>query len=253
MRPLYRLVVLVLHRPMRHGIRWTIEGLDHLPSSGPALLASNHISYLDPLAMAYVTNEIGRPVVFLAKSELYEKRLMGKAMRAMGHISVARGTGDTGALDAAVAALGQGEIIGVFPEGTISNDLNPMAGKTGVARIARLAQVPVIPLGLWGTHRLLSSGRKPPARFRVAVTAVLGEPVLVGPDDNPREATDRIMAGIGAAVRRARAVYPQVPRPGDDGWWVRTPEEVRLKSCRGRVAQELLDREAGLTPSPVQE
>ena len=245
MKPLYRLVVHILNRPMRHTIRWTVEGLEHVPATGGALIASNHISYVDPFAMAYLTNMIQRPPLFMAKSELFAKPWMAKFMRAMGHISVQRGAADAATLDVAADALRAGELIGVYPEGTISNKhYNPMAGKTGVARIARAAAVPVIPLGLWGTHRLLTGGHRAPLNRRVAVSGVFGEPVIVAPGDNPREATDRIMAAVCECVRRARTIYPQAPYSPADTWWVRTPEEVRLKSCRGRVAQEMLDRKS---------
>jgi 1-acyl-sn-glycerol-3-phosphate acyltransferase len=244
MKPLYRLVVLTLNQPMRYAFRWTVEGLEHVPDTGGALIASNHLSYVDPLAMAYLTNVIKRPPLFMAKSELFAKRLMGGAMRAMGHIPVDRGSADTATLDVAADALRAGELIGVYPEGTISKDFDPMAGKTGVARIARAAAMPVIPLGLWGTHRILTRGHRPPLNRRLAVAGVFGEPVVIAPGDNPREATDRIMAAVCECVRRARVIYPQTPHSAGDSWWVRSPDEVRLKSCRGRVAQEMLDREA---------
>lgn len=252
MKPLHRFVVFVLEPPMRHGIRWTVEGLEHLPAAGGALIASNHISYVDPFAMSYLANLVKRPPVFMAKSELYERPLMGRAMRAMGHIPVERGAADASTLDVAADVLRAGEFIGVYPEGTISNqDYNPMAGKTGVARMARAAAVPVVPLGLWGTHRLLTTGHRAPLTRRVAVAGVFGEPVVVAPGDNPREATDRIMAAVCECVRRARTIYPQGPHSAADGWWVHSPAEVRLKSCRGRVAQDLLDRASGPAPAAV--
>jgi 1-acyl-sn-glycerol-3-phosphate acyltransferase len=245
MKPLYRLVVHILNRPMRHAMRWTVEGLEHVPQTGGALIASNHISYVDPFAMAYLTNMIKRAPLFMAKSELYSNPWMDRFMRAMGHIPVNRGAADTATLDVAADVLRSGELLGVYPEGTISNqDYNPMAGKTGVARIARASAMPVIPLGLWGTHRLLTTGHRAPLTHRVAVSGVFGPPVIVAPGDNPREATDRIMAAVCQCVRRAREIYPQGPHSPKDTWWVHSPDEVRLKSCRGRVAQEILDRTA---------
>ncbi|MGH8975619.1 MAG: lysophospholipid acyltransferase family protein, partial [Acidimicrobiia bacterium] len=145
--------------------------------------------------------------------------------------------------------LARGELVGVFPEGTISRDLDPMAGKTGVARLARASGAPVIPVGLWGGHRLITAGRPRSYRWGVAITVVVGEPFVIGPTDNPRLATDRIMEAICAQVARARAIYPQAPRPGRPDWWVRPPEAARLRSCRGRVAQAMLDEAAS---PPVQ-
>ncbi|MGH8991371.1 MAG: lysophospholipid acyltransferase family protein [Acidimicrobiia bacterium] len=244
MESLYGLVELVLRRPMSRALRWTIEGTEHIPATGPALLASNHISYLDPLCLPYATGLIGRKVRILAKSELFEHRVSAWAMRSLGHIPVERGTADaSGALPAAEAVLARGELVGVFPEGTISLDLDPMAGKTGIARLARAAGVPVVPVGLWGGHRIITAKRPRSWRFGVAITVVFGQPFVIGPSENHRLATDRIMEAICVQVARARAIYPQVPKPGAPDWWVRPPEAARLRSCRGRVAQELLDQE----------
>ena len=116
-----------------------------------------------------------------------------------------------------------------------------MAGKTGLARLARSAGVEVLPVGLWGTHRVIPPGDQKPERWRTPITIVVGEPIRVGPDANPRETTDRMMAGVCRAVAEARRLYP--PADGHDAWWVRSPETARLRSCRGRVAQAQLDAE----------
>jgi 1-acyl-sn-glycerol-3-phosphate acyltransferase len=158
----------------------------------------------------------------------------------MGQIPVARGTGDAAALDAAAAALAAGECVHVFPEGTISEDLEPMAGKTGLARLARAAGVDVVPVGVWGTQRVLPPKGRKARRFRTPIAVVVGDTVPVGPAANPRETTDRIMAGVCDAVARARTGYP-APPPGEDSWWVRPPQSARLRSCRGRLAQAQLD------------
>jgi 1-acyl-sn-glycerol-3-phosphate acyltransferase len=237
----YRLVALLFRQPLRRGLQWRVEGVDRIPARGPVLLASNHLSYFDPIAVANLVDLAGRRARFLAKAELFENRVLAAALRRMGQIPVARGRGDTAALDAAAAALRSGECVVVFPEGTISSDLNPMAGKTGLARLARAAGLDVVPVGLWGTHRVLpAKGRK--RRFlRTPVVMVAGEPVPVGPDANPREATDRIMAGICAAVAEARRLYPPPPAGEEGGWWVRPPDAARLRSCRGKVAQAQID------------
>ena len=133
------------------------------------ILASNHVSYLDPLTLAWVADRRGRRVRFLAKAELFDKRGLGPLLRAAHQIPVQRGTTNAAdALDAAVDALRRGECVAVFPEGTISLDLEPMAGKSGTARLARPAGVAVTPVGLWGTHRILFKGRKPHWRWGVA-------------------------------------------------------------------------------------
>ena len=241
MEPVFRLVELALRPPVRRGLRWHIEHLERLPAAGPLLLASNHISYFDPIAIANLTDLRGRRVRFMAKAELFQNRLLGAALRNMRQIPVERGTGDTSALDLAAVSLAANQVVHVFPEGTISDDLNPMAGKTGLARLAKAAGVNVVPVGLWGTHRIIPPRGRKADRFRTPVVAVVGETVTVGPAANPRETTDRIMAGICAAVAEARRLYPAPDPAGADPWWARPPEAARLRSCRGKVAQAQLD------------
>ncbi|MCJ7439323.1 MAG: 1-acyl-sn-glycerol-3-phosphate acyltransferase, partial [Acidimicrobiia bacterium] len=162
MEPLYDVARVALLGPMRLGVHWTIDGAHRVPVYGPAIVASNHVSYLDPLALAYLANERHRRVRFLAKAELFDKTGLGWALRQIQQIPVQRDTADAAAsLAPAVEALRSGECVTVFPEGTISLDLEPMAGKTGTARLAALSGVPVIPVGLWGLHRILFKGRRP--------------------------------------------------------------------------------------------
>ena len=245
MEPVYRLAEGLLRLPVRNSMRWRLEGIDRIPATGAVLLASNHISYFDPIAIGYLSDRAGRRVRFLAKAELFEKRFMAAVLRRMGHIRVERGRADAAALDCATAALRTGECVHVFPEGTISDDFEPMAGKTGLARLARAAGVDVLPIGLWGTHRVIPPGDEKPQRWRTPITIVVGEAIAVGPDANPREMTDRIMAGICAAVAEARRLYPPPPAGQADAWWIRSPETARLRSCRGRLAQEQIDEAYG--------
>lgn len=236
MDALYSLAKGVFYPELRFGLRWTIEGEEHIPTIGPAVVASNHVSYLDPLTLAFVANRRRRRVRFLAKAELFDKRGLGALLRAAHQIPVQRGTANAvGALRDAVAALGRGECIAVFPEGTISLDLEPMAGKSGTARLAREAGVPVTPVGLWGTHRILFKGRKPHWRWGVAQTAVVGPPLHIDPDAPVHEETDRIMRAICACVARAREIYPQRPDPGDEWWW-RDPGTAVVRPARAATA-----------------
>jgi 1-acyl-sn-glycerol-3-phosphate acyltransferase len=231
--PLYSLARTALLPPMRHGMQWTFEGLHRVPTYGPAILASNHVSYLDPFVLAHLADRRHRRVRFLAKAELFEKRGLGWALRQIGQIPVQRNTADAAtSLEAAVGALRRGECVVVFPEGTISLDLEPMAGKTGVARLAAESGVPVTPVGLWGAHRLLFKGRKPRWRRGIAEAVVVGDAVRVREDEDVYAATDRIMAAIVECVGRARTVYPQVPASGDDAWWSRAPETAVLRPAQ---------------------
>ena len=185
MEPVYRLAEELGRLPVRKNMRWHVEGVERIPSTGPVLLASNHISYFDPVAIGYLALKAGRRVRFLAKAELFEGRLMGACLRRMGQIPIERGRGDAAALDRAAAALRAGECVHVFPEGTISDEFEPMAGKTGLARLARSAGVEVLPVGLWGTHRVIPPGDQKPERWRTPITIVVGEPIRVGPTPTP--------------------------------------------------------------------
>jgi 1-acyl-sn-glycerol-3-phosphate acyltransferase len=238
--PAYAFLRGVLVPPLHLGMRWTFEGIQRVPVHGPVILASNHVSYLDPLVLGYLAHKRHRKVRFLAKRELFDKRGVSWFLRHAHQIPVARNTSDAaGSLDDAVEALRHGECVSVFPEGTISLDLEPMAGKTGTARLAAMSGVPVTPVGLWGAQRILFKGHSPRWRRGIAETVVVGERVRVGPEDDIYEATDRIMQAIAACVARARAIYPQQPRRGEGDWWVRPPETAVVRpAVRGDAVVE---------------
>ncbi len=233
MEPVFDAVRGTLYPVVRFGAQWHIHGVEHIPTSGPVILASNHVSYLDPLVLAYLATKRGRRTRFLAKDELFEKRGLGAVLRGMHQIPVSRGTADAaGSLVAAESALRAGRCVSVFPEGTISLDLEPMAGKTGTARLAVATGAPVVPIGLWGLHRVMYKGRKPRWRTGIAETVTIGAPLTVPSSEDVAGATDRIMSAICAQLADARARYPQAPAPGEGDWWVRAPETAVLRSCR---------------------
>jgi 1-acyl-sn-glycerol-3-phosphate acyltransferase len=231
--PAYGLARSALWPALHFGMRWTIEDAHVIPVRGPVLIASNHVSYLDPLVLAYVANQRHRKVRFLAKAELFDHRALGPLLRATHQIPVQRETaGAAGSLDAAVEALEHGECVVVFPEGTISLDLDPMPGKSGVVRLAQRTGVRVTPLGLWGAQRILFKGRKPRWRAGVAESVVVGPPMSVAADEDVGAATDRVMNAIASTVARARSLYPQRPGSDDDDWWVRPPASAFRHTTR---------------------
>ena len=170
--PVYGALRATLVTPLRVAMRWTVDGAHLIPVHGPVILASNHVSYLDPLALGYLADRRHRRVRFLAKRELFDKHVMGAVLRQAHQIPVARDTAEAaGSLDAAVAALAAGECVCVFPEGTISLDLEPMAGKTGTARLAAATAVPHEPAPSTVMLRPLTvtprrAGVRPPCRDR---------------------------------------------------------------------------------------
>jgi 1-acyl-sn-glycerol-3-phosphate acyltransferase len=231
--PVFDGVVALLYPPLHFGVRWTIEGVEHIPASGPVILASNHVSYLDPLALAYLALQRKRRTRFLAKDELFAKAGLGGILRGAHQIPVARGTaGAAGSLVAAEDALRAGECVAVFPEGTISLDLDPMAGKTGTARLAAATGAPVVPVGMWGLHRVMFKGRKPRWRTGIAEVVHVGPSLTVDPAEDVLSATDRIMGAICDVVATARAAYPQRPKASEGDWWVRPPSSAVVRSCK---------------------
>ena len=192
MEPTYLLAKGILKPSLAAWFRWTLEGLERIPRSGGTILAFNHIAFLDAFAAAYVVDELGRRVRFLAKSELFEDKRISWILRGAGQIEVRRGTREAPmALDHAYRALERGELVAVFPEGTITDhpDLKPMAAKSGAARLALKTGAPLIPCALWGTQNVWPKGFRKhwwPPRQDIAV--LVGEPMAVPVGDESREA-----------------------------------------------------------------
>ncbi|MPZ68534.1 MAG: 1-acyl-sn-glycerol-3-phosphate acyltransferase [Actinobacteria bacterium] len=206
---------------LKFWFRCHFEGLENIPKDGPAIVAFNHIAFLDPFAAAYAVDKAGRRPRFLGKSELFQDKRVGWILRGAGQIEVKRGTREAPmALDHAVAALSRGEVVVVFPEGTITTDrdLNPMAPKTGMARMALEAGVPVIPAAVWGTANIWPKGYKkhmwPP---RQDVLVRVGTPMTVRGDHRNRDDWTRVgaevMEEIGILLASLRPAVPDRRRP----------------------------------------
>jgi 1-acyl-sn-glycerol-3-phosphate acyltransferase len=231
MEPLSAAVEGLFRHPLRIAFEWRITGLEHIPERGAVLLAANHVSFFDPLALASVADRRRRRVRFMAMAELFRSPAAGWLMTRLGHIPVARKTETAkSSLPAALTRLRWGDCVGIFPEGGLSRDLEPRRGQTGTARLARWSAAPVVPVGLWGTHRVVAPGGKAKLRMRVPIAVSVGAPLVFSEDDDLHEATDRIMAAICAEVARARTGYP-APAPGEDPWWARPPETATLRRC----------------------
>ena len=139
------------------GLRFVERGLENIPQDGGAVLAINHVSYFDFIFAGKSADPIGRYVRFMAKEPVFRHRVAGPLMRGMKHIPVDREAG-AGAYSAAVRALREGELVGVFPEGTTSRSYTIKQFKTGAARMAAEAGVPLIPVITWGGQHI---GRPP--------------------------------------------------------------------------------------------
>jgi 1-acyl-sn-glycerol-3-phosphate acyltransferase len=147
----------------------TVEGLENVPEKGGAILAGNHQSFLDNVILPLMIPD--RKVVFLGKAEYFEKWHMRWFFKGASMIPIRRGGGSASeaALDTAVTALREGKLIGIFPEGTRSPDGRLYRGKSGVARMALEAGVPVIPVGITGTFEAMPYNRKVPRPHPVVV------------------------------------------------------------------------------------
>jgi 1-acyl-sn-glycerol-3-phosphate acyltransferase len=201
---------------------WTIDvrGVEHIPRTGGGVIASNHIGYLDFTFIGYGVREHDRVVRFMAKKEVFDHPVSGPLMRGMKHVPVDRFGRPADALRDAVEALRDGELIGMFPEGTISRSFVPAEAKTGAARMAMEAGVPLIPAAVWGSQRILTKGRPRNWQRNVAVSVAYDEPIAYEPDEDPASVTKRLMASIGDLVERLQRSYPQEPAGDDDRWWL---------------------------------
>jgi len=193
------------------------RGAEHVPATGGVILASNHVSYADPLTLCdYVLHHLHRIPRFLAKDSLFRGNgIVARTMRGAGQIPVHRRTANASlALGDAVAALQRGECVVIYPEGTVSRDPAkwPMLGKTGVARLALLSGAPVVPVGQWGPERIVDSCRSLRVRLLpTPVSVVAGPPVdLSGYAGRPltgevlRAATADVMRAVTSLVEQLR-------------------------------------------------
>jgi 1-acyl-sn-glycerol-3-phosphate acyltransferase len=230
--PVYGLARVIAY-PLRPFFHIRRVGSRRVPRRGPVLLACNHISLLDPLVVLWLGECTHRKVRFLAMAELWENPALRFFLVHTRQIPVDRASvGALGSLESAAGALRDGECVAVFPEGEISEDLELMPGKTGIARLAASTGVPVTPMGVWGTQRVHAKGRPTKIPAGTALTIVVGAPITVAPDDNVFDATDRIMEAVAGCVATARAIYPQQPRGGEDSWWVRGPASAVMRPTK---------------------
>ena len=154
--PFYgRIVVPLIKRMLAaQGIDFTLEGVENLPATGPALLAFNHTGYFDFIFGGTVASLKGHRLVrFMAKKEIFDVPVVGLIMRGMRHISVDRAAG-AASLDEAVRSLREGNLVGIFPEATISRAFEIKGLKSGAVRIAAQSGAPLIPVAIWGSQRV---------------------------------------------------------------------------------------------------
>ena len=199
------------------GLKIEVQGADNIPREGGAVLASNHVGYLDFAFVGFAARPIKRLVRFMAKESVFRHRVSGPLMRGMKHIPVDRAAG-AASYAAAVEALRNGELVGVFPEATISRSFELKAFKSGAARMAAEAGVPIIPVIVWGSQRVWTKGRPRDFSRGKAIVIAVGEPMKAG--DDVEADTAELKARMDELLTSVRAAYPQRPSGPDDEWWL---------------------------------
>jgi|TARA_B110000503_G_C7138410_1_gene409853 1-acyl-sn-glycerol-3-phosphate acyltransferase len=160
------------------GLQFTFEGESHIPKKGGAILAMNHIGYFDFALIGTAALPTGRLVRFMAKKEIFDNKLAGPLMRGMHHINVDRSNGSASYV-AALRALRTGEVVGIFPEGTISTSFEIKELKSGAVRLAMGSDVPVIPTIVWGSQRIWTKGvKRNLRRMKTPIYVSFGAPLL---------------------------------------------------------------------------
>lgn len=192
---------------------WT--GAENIPNTGAAIVASNHVSYFDVLNLTHFLFKNGRAPRYLGKVGVFKVPIIGRIILAAGQVPVERETPNAGkAVDHALRLLQSGHLLGVYPEGTLTRDLDhwPMVAKTGLVRLALSTNTPVIPVAQWGSQILMPTYSKKLKLFpRTKITIVAGKPVDLSPwrgkADDPQaliEATAKVMLEITKLLEEIR-------------------------------------------------
>jgi 1-acyl-sn-glycerol-3-phosphate acyltransferase len=201
-------------------LRLDLTGTEHIPASGGAVLACTHVSYLDFIFCGLAGLPARRKTRFMAKQQIFANRVAGPLMRGMHHIPVDREAGHA-SYQQAVTALKAGEVVGVFPEATISRSFTVKPIKTGAVRMAAEAGVPVIPVTVWGSQRLWTKGRPRNLTQRhIPVLIRAGQPFRPSLADDQDELTMDLRDRMAALLDQAQRDYPGAPAPGEDPWWL---------------------------------
>ncbi|TDK91645.1 1-acyl-sn-glycerol-3-phosphate acyltransferase [Mycobacterium paragordonae] len=217
MEPAYGTAITLARMIFRlQGLKITVTGVENLPTSGGAVVAINHTGYLDfTLAgLPAYQQGLGRKVRFMAKQEVFDHKIAGPLMRSFRHIPVDRESG-AASYAAAVDNLRAGELVGVYPEATISRSFEIKEFKTGAARMAVEAGVPIVPHVIWGAQRIWTKGHpKKIFRPKVPIQVIVGEPIE--PTLSTTELTTLLHSRMQHLLIRAQEQYG--PHPAGEFW-----------------------------------
>jgi 1-acyl-sn-glycerol-3-phosphate acyltransferase len=188
------------------GTKITYQGLENIPRTGGAVIAVNHTSYVDWLPAALAAHYRGRRIRFMIKAEMQQVKLVDFLIKRTKTIPVHRGAG-ADAYAAAVRSLRAGEVVGLMPEATISRSFELKDFKTGAARMALEAQVPMVPLIVWGAHRIWTKDQpRNLGRKKVPITVAVGAPLPPAGDVDPLDAALR--EAMTSLLHRVQQEYP---------------------------------------------
>jgi len=200
-----KLLVAALRQIFRLIMKMDVQGLEHLPTDGPVVIACNHVTNFDVFPMQL---SLPRPIFYMAKSELFKFWLMDVALRNLGAFPVYRGEKDGWAMRHARKVLEHGQILGMFPEGTRNKGRGLGLAKTGTARMAIENDCPIVPMVVTGTDAFFKGFPR-----RASVTVNLLPPLLPLPGETPLALTDRLMFSMAAALPEdMRGVYAEIPK-----------------------------------------
>ena len=235
--PIYRSIVLGARTLFAGlGLKFDVVGEEHIPRTGGAILAINHTSYLDFALAGIPADSVGHRLVrFMAKDGIFQHPVAGPLMRGMKHIPVDRDAGSAAFRDA-VAVLKSGELVGVFPEATMSRSFEIKEIKNGAVRMARAADVPLIPMIVFGGQRLMSYGHRDFSRGK-PICMTVGEPVPVPRGANPDGIAEQLRMRLVELLDVTIARYPAKP-PG--AWWI--PQRLGGSAPTPQEALEIEER-----------
>jgi 1-acyl-sn-glycerol-3-phosphate acyltransferase len=199
------------------GLKFDMRGTEHVPRSGGALLVYNHVSYIDFILGGLAANPSGRLVRFMAKREVFDHRVAGPVMRSMHHIPVDRADG-VASYDEGVRVLRSGEVVGIFPEATISRSFELKEFKTGATRMAAEAGVPLVPVILWGTQRLKTKDHPQDFSRGKTIAITVGEPLHPAGTNSVAE-TAELKARMARMLEDTIRRYPADEQP-PGSWWL---------------------------------
>ena len=230
MEPVYRSIEIAAAMAARAvGTRITCQGLENIPARGGAVIAMNHISYIDYLPAGLATRRRRRRIRYMLKAEMLDVGIVDWIIRHTRCIPVDRSAGAS-AYAEAVRRLRAGEFVGVFPEATISRSFELKEFKSGAARMALEAQVPIVPLILWGAQRMWTKDNpKSLGRKKIPITVRAGAPLA--PTGTVAELDAALRDSMTRLLHEVQEQYPHPPGefwvPHRLGGGAPSPEEAR--------------------------